>query len=405
MNSLKIEIVILILLNIAHSVFAQSGRAIPPTPTPTPTPEVVKPTEVKKEYPPCEANLEEYIYISPKKVVEFGNELNRYGNCGYRLEKSNKIPLKREISEWQTYFFAVMKLDTPNRYEYQWFEAYSPGEVQNRMNIRAKQGFYFKASHPFQIIAENAEDSPSDSVTNHLRSTYGTFLIFERKDNEIVNREYRILDSDGIGKKMKSEHQSKFNYYLGKGFHPVGFVKLSVYFAIVMEKNGQSESNIDYKFLHYNFSLTKKLGELSKTGYEPNLLIPYAALLKKDSNSTNSPKSFILIENPSKIPENPSLLKDKYYLKSSLFYVDDYDLKTSLLFAESQESKNRYEYKIYKMTKVLESPKKMVNYDTLREPPTAEMPAEFQNLLKQGYVVREILASKEIYILLERAKP
>lgn len=388
----------------ATTLFAQSGRPIPPIPTPSQIIENSK-TEVTKELRSCETNLEEYIYIPPQNIVEFTNELNRYGNCGYRLEKSNKIPLGVREPEFNSVFFAVMKLDAPNRYEYQWFEAYRPGEAQTRMNIRAKQGFYFKTSYPFQLIAANEDGSFSDMATNELRSTYGTFLIFEKKAGELKQREYRVLFTNAIDSKIREQYQLNLNSSIAKGFRPVGVIKEGERFALIMEYDTDLFPKGEYLIFTSwrRWGLSKELTELNKSGYQPMFITAFMSLLYRENNSNPNHLTFYTFSNPEKIGEKQAELRTSRYFVSGIDEISD-DLSTSLIFVSDKNKKKQFEYKLYKMTNVSERPKGTDKYNALRQPPTAEMLAEFQVLLKQGYIIREILASKEIYILFERPK-
>ena len=390
----------------ATTLFAQSGRPIPtPETTPSQVIENSKIEETKKELPPCETNLEEYIYISPRKIKEFSEELNRYGNCGYRLEKSNKIPLGVREPEFNSAFFAVMKLDAPNRYEYQWFEAYNPGEAQTRMNIRAKQGFYFKASYLFQLVAANEDGSFSDIVTNELRSTYGTFLIFEKKAGELKQREYRVLFTDAIDRKIREHYQNNLNSSITKGFRPIGVIKEGARFALIMEYDTDFLPKGEYLISTswHIWGLCKRLTELNKLGYKPIFITTSMTLVCRENSSNQNDLIFYTYSQPEKINQKQFISVTSRYFISGIDESLD-DLSTNLIFVSDKNQTKQFEYKLHKMTNVGGRPKGIDKYDALRQPPTAEMLAEFQNLLKQGYVIREILASKEIYILFERPK-
>lgn len=109
-------------------------------------------------------------------------------------------------------------------------------------------------------------------------------------------------------------------------------------------------------------------------------------------------------KSPERILEKPHEVNNTQFVVSGFDFLDA-DLKTSLCFGFPQNRKSiSFEYKLHKMTNVAGRPKGSDKYNSLRQPPTAEMLAEFQNLLKQGYIIREVLASKEIYILFERPK-
>jgi hypothetical protein len=394
-----------ILLNMLHFssyfIFAQSGRVIP-NPSPTSAPKSVEPPKIKEEYSPCETGLKGYIYISPRKIKEFTEELNRYGNCGYRLEKSAKIPLKLEVTEQNTYFFGVMKLDSTHKYEYEWFDAYSPGQTQTRMNISAERGFYFRENHLFRIIDDSGDGNFSDKITSVYKSIFGAFFIFERRNGEIKKNEYRVLDGDnGARGRFSERNHKKLNDAVAKGFRPVGITNSRADFAIIMEKDEKIKSEGEYFILNHSWGMNKKLRELTQTGFVPIFIGHYFALLKKSEKNPN-PISFQVFYYPEKLLQKISKLDGVYYLMSGLS-AGDKDLSTDLYFATSQNGeREKFEYKLHQMTNVASRPEGKDKYDALREPATAQMLAEFHNLLKQGYIIREILASKEIYILFER---
>lgn len=382
---------------------AQSGRITPPTPTPTPLAESPKADETGQEFPPCETALDEYVYISPRKIMNFAYELNRYGSCGYRIEKSNKIPLSRlETTETNTAFFAVMKLDAPNKYQYRLFPAYHPQEAQSKMNNQAAAGFYFKASHPFQIIAENKDGDWADLATNEMRSTYGTVLIFEKKAGETIRREYRVLNTDAIGKKVREQYQTDLNTTAAKGFRPVGVIKEGARFALVMEEDKSLSSSEEYLILIFNLGIDKKLTELNQSGYQPVFITTHMALLHRGNNPSSKDLTFRSFSEPEKILETKSELLNSYLLTSGLFYIED-DLNNKLFFvSDKNEATNKYEYKLYKMTDVAGRPKLTDKYEALRQPPTQDILNGFQNILKEGYRIREVLSHKEVYVLFER---
>ena len=193
--------VIFCLLAFCAIGFSQSGRTVV-SPTPTPTPEV-KPSnsEPTKNIIPCEKGLEKVLYIPLKKPNEFVEELNRLGKCGYRLEKAARIPFGIEPADRQEIFISgVVKFDTEDTYEYNWFAASRPGEIVTLANNQAELGFYFRKQMLFIYYSgySRGEDSSGglgDLARILISSGYsGSIFIFERKNGIIKKNEYRVLD-------------------------------------------------------------------------------------------------------------------------------------------------------------------------------------------------------------------
>lgn len=69
----------------------------------------------------------------------FVNDLNDNGSLGYRLEKSLSYGGEGAIQSYA----AVMRLDAPNKYEYDWMSSPDKRLLEERLNYQAKKAFNF----------------------------------------------------------------------------------------------------------------------------------------------------------------------------------------------------------------------------------------------------------------------
>lgn len=98
-------------ISLCLPLFAQSGRNVPSR-SPEPTSEALVIPESKKEYPPCEAGLGEIVLLHTLELTKLADELNKFGNCGYRVEgifRKHSLPEDRAI---QSKFSLYFKRDT-----------------------------------------------------------------------------------------------------------------------------------------------------------------------------------------------------------------------------------------------------------------------------------------------------
>lgn len=393
-----------ILILFASLISAQSGRTLPSA-DPTVLDDVnAKTSSEKQAFPPCENQPEEFIYISPGKIKEFTAALNRFGRCGYRLEHSAKIPLLRvERLEENIFFFGVMRLDAPNKYEYQWFEAYAPGETQTRMNYRASEGFYFRAGHSFRIDRGYAGAISESDLPIFNGYASGSIYIFERRNEDKTAREYRILDGwTALGGSVEKRNQTALDEVVKKGFRIVGITNY-VYDYLIAEKDGEIIPQGEYLILTENFGLLKKVKELSSSGYKLEFIGQAFAVVHRTNGAPISGENYKAVYFPEKLASKLKNHKSVKYRLSGQSPAGKPDLTTDLYFEVSDDAQeNLYEYRLLKMTDVAGRLKAEKDYDAIRKKPSAEMLKAFEKALKDGYKIRELLAYKEIYLLLER---
>ncbi len=398
--------------------FAQSGRTIV-TPTPTPSPEVkTSNTEITRNYPACEKGLAEVLYLPPKKQDEFVDELNRLGNCGYRLEKTARIPFGLEPKGRQElWIFGVVRLDSENKYEYNWFVASRPGEIVTIANKQAEQGFYFRKQMLFIYDSGYRRGEESSGGLGDLARIYlssgasGSVFVFERKNGVIKKNEYRVLDgATDRSRESLARNQEILNEHIAKGFRPVGVFYLGMFdrFAVIMEKDPEKKPDGEYLLFKQTYFMSKNLTKRSKEGYKPLFIGFRFALLYRMSNQPLI-VSYDSAEDHGELTKKlPKLIeKGAEYQTTGIAnyscydYCDPYEGKPFFAIPLTSQTK-KSDIKILEMTNVYERTKKKEKDVSYVESPSQEKLEAFQTHLKDGYKIRDVFYSRELMVLFER---
>jgi hypothetical protein len=303
------------------SVFAQSGRQVPPTPTPTPQPEpsASPASRPAKTYPPCEGGLEPILVTLPLKIEKFSDEINRYGSCGYRVEKVVRLALASDISILDMELSAILRLEPGSRYEYAWFIAKRPGEAQTLANDLAAENFYFRASRSFVFQAcgesaarqkkENDESGPLGSLMNMAIGEMGAFFLFERKSGVEKRNEYKVLNARISGKGGELQENIRLmGLQMVKGFRPLdlwytGF--FNTHFIILEKDPSIQPEKGEYKFVSHYYGMSGEFRKLGRVGYRPVLMgYGFAMLHRRDEQPTG-----LEYETFDELPEIPKKTK------------------------------------------------------------------------------------------------
>lgn len=253
MKALKLAVLNFLSLFLLQAVFAQSGRII----TPPPTPESAPTPEIKKELPPCEEGLGKLVILPETKIDKLGDELNKYGNCGYRVGEIIHYQLINEETYKDMSFSGYFQKDENKKYEYSWFISYRPGEAQTLANNLAEKGFYWKKTISF--MQDYCTESPQ---------TPGAFFLFEREVGVFKKKDYKVLDGI-IPSARQTESKQQFDELVAKGFRPVAVWWLAFwsYHLIVMERDEAIKPEGEYTFSNKELSTHKRMTELAKSGY------------------------------------------------------------------------------------------------------------------------------------------
>jgi|GEM_PF-1804260 len=402
----------------AAVVFAQV-----PVSTPKPAePEKPPPVWMSKESDE-KGNLKEYRYLKTVGITAFNTEANKLGKLGYRLENiavasqtaaviSAPPPDRFKYLE----LAAVFRLDKPNTYEYDWFEADKPGEIVTRINKRAESGFYYRdgifatdntGCSDGSDVSDDALDKLIHAGASFLCWSEGGVYFMERKVGEASKREYRVhIGKFGWGKNPTAELQAALDNSGQLGFRPVALGKMKegmnyAFYTLVEKDKGVAGEPLKarYAFLKSEFSFAKKVNAMAKEGYRIRFGGMFGAyenvLLEKTEGA--APTAYRWVDASGKSHEKELSEVMNAGARFALMNREAEDL----IFEDTPGLK--YEYKILRMAPdVIKPTKKNPN------PPAAktqdEIFSEFDALLGEGYVIRDVFYSAGTKILFERKK-
>lgn len=425
MNNFKIEIIILILLNVAHSIFAQSGRIIQPTPT----------SVNSVENSQCEKGLDEVVFIQPKIISEFIKELNGLGKCEYKLNHLTKFPLALGQNFSQMQVAGVVSFERGSHYEYEWFESFMPDQLNSKISSLTNQGFYFRdvlsvtdgdCSSPtfpriqsasegiLEILTPAASDETKERVDELKKSldiSHGTIIFLERKNNLIHPNFYNVETAAlGWGENPVSGLEKIFNDFWETGAKPLAvraYKTGNKHDFVVLTENSrikETPNTTEYKVVRLYKNYEKTINLLANEGYQIAFDVVFGAyrfiILKKLGEQKQYQWTHPLFKNfavgLNKIAQQGGHFVGVY---STDFNCDS--IEANLLFEINSPQNKKYDYKILKMADDLDCKKKNTSSKNDNSINRIE---NFKNFLKDGYKVRELFYDDGINVLFERAK-
>ena len=388
----------------------------------TPTPEPVLSTKTTDD----KGELKPYVYIQTRGLKTFAEEANKLGKLGYRLEHmapfGHAVGITRSPDPVERYNSAylgtIFKLDKGNTYEYQWFEAETPGEIVTRMNERGEKGFYFRNSVPAADDngcggGSSSSDATSQALENLLAIacvSHNAVYFVERKNDAADKKEYRVhYGKMGWGKNPSEQISLLLDETAQKGFRPVavgwiteGF-KAGTYAVIERDIGAEAKpTGAAYKFLRGEFGFTKKVNELAREGYrlkfDMTAIAQELGLMEKTPGS--SPTSYRWIDATGKTSEQDMAAAFNAGVRFVMTNRDAEDLIFEDLPSGSAE---KYDYKMLDMYPFTIKPTKK-NPNPPAPKTQEEIFGEFDAALAAGYTIRDIYVSQGIKVLFERKR-
>src|ERR1044072_4310594 len=108
--------------------------------------------------------LEKVKLITATGIEDFVKDLNDYGRSGYRLEKSLSYGGEGSTQSYA----AVLYLDAPNKYEYDWLSRPDTKLLEERLNFQAKNGFNFANAYALTYCSPTKWEENPDAASNSL---------------------------------------------------------------------------------------------------------------------------------------------------------------------------------------------------------------------------------------------
>ena len=404
-------------------IFLHAALVFAQAPVATPKPgEPEKRTVFTSRETDEKGNPIEYRYMMAVGITPFIEEAKKLGSQGYRLEHvaiaSQTGAVTAEPSPWKFKYMelaGVFKLNKPNTYEYDWFDAAVPGEIVGKITKPAESGFYYRDA----VFASDDTKCSGDLFGGLLNTTLdmidsiraancwasGGIYFLERKNGEAGKREYQVhIGKLGWGKNPTEEVQAGIENTARLGFRPVALGKMkkgmNYAFYAVVEKIGEGEPvKTQYKFFKSEMSFSKKLNVMAQEGYRIKFSGTFGALenalLEKEENAKPVLYKWVDASGKSHEQELAAVLAG-----GARFAIVNREAE-DLIFEDRPGEK--YEYKVLMMTpEVIKPTKKNPN------PPAAKTQeqifSEFDAALAEGFIIRDVFYSAGTKVLFERRK-
>lgn len=214
-------------------------------------------------------------FITAVGIDNFVNELNRNGNLGYRLEKSLNYGGEGPTQSYA----AVVRLDAPHKYEYDWMSSPDKKLLESRLNIQAKKGFNFVNAYALTSCSGGTSDeqaNPSSPESLIFRLNKGDAFLLERRNGGTEqSREYKVFIAKvRLGDSAEKTIQSGLDAAAPQGFRPVkilfarqGLLDFSV--SVLAERNlmNNNEPKTEYRFLKKSSGPPKDMNALAAQGF------------------------------------------------------------------------------------------------------------------------------------------
>ena len=204
-------------------------------------------------------------------IENFVKDLNDNGKAGYRLDNSLSFGGEGVTQSYA----AVLRLDAPNKYEYDWMSSPDKKLLEERLNYQAKNGFNFANSYAVTYCSDGPANEPIHQ-TLVLRLHKGDAFLLERKNGETdQKREYKtFIAKVRLGDSAEKDIQAELDAAAPQGFRPVkilfarqGLLDFSI--TVLAERNLKENNGpkTEYRFLKKTSGLPEKMNEFAAQGY------------------------------------------------------------------------------------------------------------------------------------------
>lgn len=357
-----------------------------------------------------------FVFVAANGIFDFIEKLNSVGRCGYRLVSLTKLPLYVSERFEQMTLFAVLRYSGEEAFEYDWFEAFTPGDAQTRINYRAEKGFYFREILPISIgLCDESSRSSSDKteidqvferLLGTLGYSYGGIYFLERRAGVEMKNDYRVLiGTAGWGKEPTAQLELEVNESARRGYRPVAFTAYKIRnkyaFAVMAEKiDHVSETRLpEYRVFRSNSNFEKKINNLTKEGYEilldGQLNAARLALVKKAAKSVDREYSWVDTTKKS-LPKilNDLAARSVEYRGGSFRILGCDFAETRMMFAKGESHDRSVEFKTIKLAEWAKVSGTSSDRSISKK--------EFSRLLKEGFVFKDLFFADGVRALFER---
>ncbi len=352
----------------------------------------------EKKYPGrCFALGEEVFLLRTRSGIEnFIEQVNKLGEQNYRLD----------TVKWGAYPVGFVK-PADNQYEYAWLEIDSRlFTIENGFNKEitgfAERGFriieYKKLS---RTCSYSSKYQGMESEQIQICSYVDAFLFEKEKPATELPRRI-LVRGDGSWSGTSSEKLTKqINEKLSEGFFPVA---TAPGFELLLEHSSDKAEFSAEKpeLLVVEFDKKKKINELAKQGFRLELINDAMALMIRREKNT-VPVSYVWLKSKNKnFAAEFAALTGKGAVYHSVIPNDYGGIEAFVLEQSIEKPIRRREYKLLELD-FLEVENPVENQiESQLKPSAMESLKTVDELLKQGFKLREIFYLDKMTILLER---
>ena len=347
--------------------------------------------------------IEKVKLITSNGIESFVKDLNDNGKLGYRLENSLSYG-----GEGRTQgYAAVVRLDAPNKYEYDWMSSPDKKLLEGHLNYQAKKGFNFVNAYPFTYCSDGPSDKDADRSSPEiliLRLHKGDAFLLERRNGETgQTREYKVFIAKvRLGDSAEKNLQAEIDTAALEGFRPVkilfarqGLLDFSV--SVLIEKNlSNNTSKTEYRFLKKTSGLPKDMNELAAQGFRFITgrrvgMIGMVLMDKRASDGTTY--TFIDGKKYAKDFDKTIALGNSYQavMSGDLTCGSTETENERLVFTQNSGAEKReYKIKTIAFTQTGDADPESLN--------------EFQRLLSDGYQIKDLFYSRGLNVIFQKVK-
>src|ERR1043166_8095242 len=355
----------------------------------------------ENQTPAASAPLEKVKLITSTGIESFVKDLNDNGRLGYRLDRSLSYGGEGPAQSYA----AVVRLDAPNKYEYDWMSSPDKRLLEERLNFQAKNGFNFANAYALTYCSPTKWEENPNAASNSLilRLNKGDAFLLERRNGETAQtREYKVFIAKvRLGDSAEKTIQSGLDDAAPQGFRPVkilfarqGLLDFSV--SVLAERNLKNDNDpkTEYRFLKKTSGLPKDLNTLAAQGFRfitGRRVGMIGMVLMEKRASDGATYTFIDEKKYAKEFDKTIALGQSYQavMLGDLTCGSTEAENERLLFVQNSSGEKR-EYKIKTISFT-----KSGNMDP-------ESLNEFQRLVGDGYQIKDLFYSGGLNVIFER---
>jgi len=335
-------------------------------------------------------------------INNFVDDLNKNGKLGYRLEKSLSYGGEGPTQNYA----AVLRLDAPNKYEYDWMSSPDKKLLEGRLNFQSQKGFNFANAYALtNCTSGSTEDEPNPTYPGStvLRLHKGDAFLLERRNGATERtREYRVIISKvRLGDSAEKTIQAGLENAASQGFRPVkilfarqGLIDFSVSVLTERDSSNKDAAKTEYRFLKKSSGLPDDINKLAAQGFRFVTgrrvgMIGMVLMEKRGSEGT----TYTMIDRKKYAKEfdKTVALGNSYQaLMIGDLTCDSTDaLNERLVFAQNPADQKR-EYQI-----------KNISFNRLGEA-EPEWMNEFKRLVSDGYQIKDLFYFGGVNVIFEK---